>query len=218
MYSGLIEAFAAARNPENAAPMAAYMQNKFPFLGLNKPARAALEKNFFAKLKQESKINWKWVFELWALPEREYQYLVFDYLQVMRNFLAAEDISKLEKLITRKSWWDTVDGLDSLVGALAQKYPALLKTHIAKFSRSPNIWLKRTAIDFQLKFKDKTDTAMLSQVILANLDTGEFFVNKAIGWSLREYSKTNKKWVKEFVRRYRTKMAKLSVREASKYL
>ena len=50
------------------------------------------------------------------------------------------------------------------------------------------------------------------------LRSDEFFINKAIGWSLRNYSRTNLVWVINFIIKYRTLMNKLSIKEASKYL
>jgi 3-methyladenine DNA glycosylase AlkD len=81
-----------------------------------------------------------------------------------------------------------------------------------------NIWLRRIAIDHQLARKDKTDTALLEQIIVNNLGQREFFINKAIGWSLREYSKTNPDWVRGFIEQHKDGLSPLSVREGSKYL
>lgn len=107
------------------------------------------------------------------------------------SLLTPGDTDALEKLITTKSWWDAVDVIDAYVGDLCLRYPELKETVISKWMVSQNIWLKRVSIDFQLRFKDKTDTNILSRAILTNTGTREFFVNKAIGWSLREYSKIN---------------------------
>jgi len=100
---------------------------------------------------------------------------------------------------------------------LLAKYPKLI-AKIDEYIKSDNIWLKRAAIDCQLAFKENTNTEILSRAILGNLGTKEFFINKAIGWNLREYSKTNQKWMRDFIDKHRDKMDKLSVMEASKYL
>ena len=83
---------------------------------------------------------------------------------------------------------------------------------------SDNLWLRRVAINYQRKLKEKTDTELLEQIICNNLGTNEFFINKAIGWILREYSKVNPDWVRKFLQKYESRLAKLSIREASKYL
>ena len=146
----------------------------------------------------------------------EFQYLGIDYLEKVRDLLIPSDIIKIEELITTKSWWDTVDAINRLVGYLAKKYPQLKEDNITEWVDSDNIWLNRISIIFQLKFKEETDTEFLIRAILTNSYKGEFFIDKAIGWALREYSKTNREWVKDFIEN--NPLSKLSVREGSKYL
>lgn len=97
------------------------------------------------------------------------------------------------------------------------RYPELKKVMV-EWSQTDNIWLRRVAIDHQLLFKNKTDTLLLAEIITNNFGTKEFFINKAIGWSLRDYSKTNPQWVKDFIQKHSSQMAPLSIREGSKYL
>ena len=154
---------------------------------------------------------------LWGLPEREYQYFAVDYLTSKSKTLARDHIALVGELITEKSWWDTVDALATkVVGPLCMKYPDIRHKEIQHFSESGNIWLIRTAILFQLKYKDKTDTKLLSGLIQKHSETGEFFVDKAIGWVLRQYAKTDAKWVLEFLNTHT--LAPLSTREAEKHL
>ena len=120
-------------------------------------------------------------------------------------------------LITEKSWWDSTDVIDRIVGDIALRYTEV-NTVLLAWSTDDNIWLRRVAIDHQLLRKQHTDTALLEKIICNNLGQKEFFINKAIGWALRDYSKTNPEWVQGFINRHRHKMAKLSLREASKYL
>ncbi len=87
-----------------------------------------------------------------------------------------------------------------------------------KWSKDENIWVRRVSIDFQLQYKEKTNQKLFEQILVNNFGKDEFFINKAIGWSLREYSKTNKKWVKDFINKYNKELHKLSIKEASKYL
>jgi 3-methyladenine DNA glycosylase AlkD len=213
----IIDMFYAARSEENSKPMAAYMKNKFPYLGLKKPERNNIQKVFIKDSKNKKSIDWNFVFKCWVLPEREFQYLALDYLAAVKEHLVPEEIEKLQKLIVDKSWWDTVDMLAAtLIGELCSKYPDLIHKYICSWSASENIWLNRTAILFQLKYGEKTDTELLEKIILQNKDTKEFFKNKAIGWILRQYSKTNKEWVKRFIGN--NSLHPLSVREGSKYL
>jgi 3-methyladenine DNA glycosylase AlkD len=130
--------------------------------------------------------------------------------------LVLDDIEKIETLITTHSWWDSVDSLNSVVGHMCIMYPELKERVISRWSCSENHWLVRVAIIFQLKYKNQTDVELLSKVILENRNTNEFFINKAVGWILREYAKTNKEWVREFLQN--NELSKLSIREAGKYL
>ena len=214
----VFETLYAAKNEKNIAPMAAYMKNKFPYLGIKTPERRVLTKSFVKEWKKDVKVDWEFVWKCYGLPEREFQYLSMAYLETVRKCLTPDDIGHIEKLITTKSWWDTVDSFESFVGDLVLRYPKLKQTLIPRWIESENIWLKRVSIIYQLRFKDKTDTDVLSRAIMENTETKEFFVDKAIGWALREYSKTNKDWVRRFVDKNREALSSLSVREASKYI
>ena len=212
----IFDVFYASKNEQKALEMSAYMKNKFPFIGIQKPVRAALSKDFFKEAKKRNVLDWQFVDQCYKLPEREFHYLAIDYIQSLSNLLVMDDIMRLEKLITTNSWWDSVDSLDEIVGNLCLKYPELKESVVSKWIESSNLWLKRVAINFQLKYKEKTDVDFLSRAILYNSDSKEFFVNKAIGWALREYSKTNREWVSQFLKN--NSLTPLSVREASKYL
>jgi 3-methyladenine DNA glycosylase AlkD len=212
----IIEVLRANADPARAVEMSAYMRDQFPFLGVSAADRKELCREFMKTANKKS-IDWPFVFECWQLPEREYQYLASDYLIKVKAGLTPTDIPNLGKLITTKSWWDTTDSLDFLVGDIALRYPEVKGT-LLKWSTNDNIWLRRVAIDHQLAWKDKTDVALLEQIILNNLGQDEFFINKAIGWSLREYSKTDQNWVRNFIEKHRHEMKPLSVREGSKYL
>ena len=192
------------------------MKNKFEFLGIPKPKLKEIIKPFLAKSKKLS-FDWEFVFLCWEKPYREAQYVAIEYLIMRRKDLTDNDLGNLQKLITEKSWWETVDSLDAVVGSIVLKYPKE-KQLMLQWSVSDNLWLRRVAIDFQQAYKDKTDTMLLSQIIENNLGSREFFINKAIGWSLREYSKVNAEWVRKFIERLNKRLAPLTVREASKYL
>ena len=204
------------KNEENAYYMSKYMKNKFPFLGLKKPQRISLSKEFLDLKKKDKEVDWDFILKCYDMPEREFQYLAIDYMDKVKNLFKPNDMEKIEKLITTKSWWDTVDYINRIVGYIAMKYPRVKESTIQKWIYSDNIWLKRVSILFQLKYKDKTDTEFLEKAILFNSQTDEFFINKAIGWALREYSKTNKEWVRNFIES--NDLSQLSVKEGSKYL
>ena len=203
-------------NPERAVPMAAYMKHRFDYLGIAKPQLMRICKSFF-KGATQADVDWRFVQQCWANPHRELQYCALEYLRAVQSKLTPPDIPRLQQLITTKSWWDTADFLDRIVGGIALVYPEVNAALLA-WSQSDNIWLRRVAIDHQLLRKEKTDTALLEQILRNNLGQTEFFINKAIGWALRDYSKTNPQWVRTFIDKHHSHMAKLSIREASKYL
>ena len=207
----------AAKNPEKATPMEAYMRHQFSFLGVAGPERNALYKKYFPSVKKTKIIDWNFVDTCWEKEPREYQYVAANYLKAMQSYLTESDLPKLECLVVTKSWWDTVDILDRVVGSLVYGKPEL-EERVLQWSLSDNIWLRRVAIDHQLLRKEKTDVQLMEKILLNNLNQTEFFINKAIGWALRDYSKTNPDWVASFIEKNKKRMAELSIKEASKYL
>jgi len=217
MYEEVIQEFYNNRDENESRAMSAYMKNQFPFLGLKKPVRSRLQGALLKECKKEKSINWNFVKMCYSQPEREFQYLAIDYLITLKKYILTCDIVIIEELILERSWWDTVDMLaGTIVGELCSNDSDLIIKYILKWASGDNLWLIRSSILFQLKYKEKTDKELLKYIILRNSDSSEFFINKAIGWILREYSKTDKTWVKEFI--VNNKLSPLSVREASKYL
>lgn len=213
----IINVFIENRNEDNAKYMKAYMKDNFEYLGIKTPLRKELEKELLKEKSKEALIDKDFVKMLWNYEYRELQYVALDYLVKQKKKLQKDDIHFIRDLIITKSWWDTIDLIAShLVGELCKKYPELIDEYILYWSKDSNMWLRRTAILTQLKFKSDTKTDILEKVIQANIEDEEFFIRKAIGWALREYSKTNKEWVSEFVANNR--LSKLSEKEASKYL
>lgn len=209
------------RNEEQAEKMSAYMLNKFKHIGIRTPERRKIFRDFFKEYKKEQekseKIDWDFINNCWKNEYRELQYSALDYLQAVKDILTDKDIPKLKTLALSKSWWDTIDYLDMIIGGIALKYSKVNDT-ILKWSLDENIWLRRIAIDHQLLRKEKTNVELLEKIIKNNFDQTEFFINKAIGWALRDYSKTNPKWVRDFIEKNKDKMAKLSIKEGSKYI
>lgn len=206
------------RNPALAAPMERYMRNNFPFLGIKTPLRKTLLKEHFAEYQlpepqQLKKIVW----ELYQLPEREYQYVAMALLEKMKHHLTTDDLPFMRQLIESKSWWDSVDVIaPRIAGHVVMEYRVSGTAIMLEWSDAENIWTNRAAILHQLKFKSHTDTALLSSIILAHAGSSEFFLQKSIGWALREYAKTDPVWVHDFVSTHALKP--LSKREALKNL
>ena len=216
-YQKVKEAFEFLRDEENARHMEAYMRDRFKFYGLQTPERRAVYKDVIARDKKVGVIDREFLEQCWADEHREFQYLVTDYLRAMQKFLTYEDVPFVEKFIRSKQWWDTIDGLDRTVGSIAFR-DTRINELMLKWSVDDDFWVRRLAIDHQLLRKHNTDEELLEKIIVNNFGSDEFFINKAIGWSLRDYSKTNPAWVRDFIDKYRDHMAPLSLREASKYI
>ena len=213
----LITDFEENRNEILAESMSKYMQDKFRFLGVRGATRTEIYKKYFPDARKTKTIDWDFVESCWNKEEREFQYVVVYYLKAMQKFLKREDISKLKYLIVTKSWWDTVDLLAKVVGSIVIRIKGYDKIML-EWSKDSNIWLRRVAILYQLSLKDKVDEIILDKILVNNLGDNEFFINKAVGWALRDYSKFNSEWVREFIKKNKDNMANLSIREASKYI
>lgn len=149
------------------------------------------------------------------MPEREFQNVALDMLERRVKKLDKSYIGLFETLITTKPWWDTIDPIASkLIGSFMLKYPELIEDYPEKWIASGDMWLQRTAILFQLKYKAKTNVPLLFRYIDNCSESREFFIQKAIGWALREYAKTDAAAVRRFVQERR--LAPLSRREALK--
>jgi len=209
--------FEANTNPVNAAPMKKYMRNQFEYLGIKTPARVALQKEFIEEhgLPPLDGLD-TIVRELWSLPQREFQYLATSLIGKMEKQLSEDFITTLEYLITHKSWWDTVDTIaGNTVGVMFKRFPKIKAKYLKKWRKSDNFWLRRTTLLFQLGYKEETDFDLLCELIKENLGSDEFFINKAIGWALRQYAWTNPAPVKKFVKATK-ELHPLSRREALK--
>ena len=213
----LITDFEENRNELLAESMSKYMQDKFRFLGVRGATRMEIYKKYFPEARKSKAIDWDFIENCWNKEEREFQYVVVYYLKAMQKFLKREDISKLKYLIVTKSWWDTVDLLAKVIGSLVIRIEGYDQIML-EWSKDSNIWLKRVAILYQLSLKDKVDEIILDKILVNNLGDNEFFINKAVGWALRDYSKYNPEWVREFIKKNKDNMANLSIREASKYI
>ena len=213
----LITDFEENRNELLAESMPKYMKDKFRFLGVRATTRTEIYKKYFPDTRKTKIIDWDFVESCWNKEEREFQYVVVYYLKAMQKFLKREDISRLKYLIVTKSWWDTVDLLAKVIGSLVIRIEGYDQIML-EWSKDSNIWLKRVAILYQLSLKEKVDKQILERILVGNLGDSEFFINKAIGWALRDYSKYNPEWVREFIKKNKDNMANLSIREASKYI
>lgn len=214
----LKELFEKNANPSQAAPMKKYMRDQFEYLGIKTPQSAAMQKAFYAEhgLPDINELD-AILRDLWSLHQREFQYLGLGLLAKLEKKLPANFIKTIEYLIVTKPWWDTVDAIAShTVGTHFHRFPEVQEKFLPKWRASKNIWLRRTAILFQLNYKKETDFELLADIIRENLDSREFFINKAIGWALRQYARVDPNAVKKFVES--TSLHSLSRREAMKHI
>lgn len=207
-----------AANPVNASAQKAYMRNKFDFFGLKAGDRRAIQHPFLSKNKLPSKLLLPETIEiLWNKPQREFQLIGQELAVKYVKQLAPDDMQIYEYMVLHKSWWDTVDYIAAnLMGSYFKKYPEHRLQYVNKWLDSNNIWLQRSALLFQLKYKEQLDTELLKYTIEKLLGSKEFFINKAIGWVLREYGKTDPNWVKTITRNL--SLHPLSEREAMRII
>lgn len=205
-------------NPANAAPMKKYMRDQFEYLGIKSPVLSELMKGFIAEDGLPSIRDLDVILrDLWSLPQREFQYVATGFLNRAEKELPAKLIKTMEYMIVTKSWWDTVDTISGgPLGVHFRRFPDVREKYLAKWRASDNFWLRRATILFQLNYKKETDFKLLAEIICENLGSKEFFINKAIGWSLRQYARLDPQAVKKFVQS--TALHPLSRREAMKHL
>jgi len=202
-------------NPSIAKSQKVYMRNQFEFYGLTANKRREIQ-NSFVKNNPITDLK-KLATSLWNLKNRDYQYFAQELIYSNHKKFKIDDINLFEYMIINKSWWDTIDFLaPKILGKYFKLFPEEIDKNIQKWILSNNIWLQRSSILFQLKYKETLNTQLLIRIILPLSNTKEFFINKSIGWILREYSKTNKDWVLDFIEKH--KLSNLSIREALKHI
>jgi 3-methyladenine DNA glycosylase AlkD len=212
-------ALEAVADPERAEPMARYLRNQFPFLGVPSPIlRQAAKPTLAAGRGASGDDLVAFADRCWEQPEREFQAVGALLLRRWIGALEARHIDDLERYLTTRSWWDTVDSLAAWsVGPLVRANPELVEV-MDRWIDDDDIWLARTAIIHQLSYKDETDGDRLFRYAEARAGDTEFFIRKAIGWALRQYARTEPDRVRAFVAANRDRLSGLTVREALRHL
>lgn len=211
-------AFEKNADPKKAEKMKAYMLHQFPFYGIPAPLRRDLSKTHFKKYPlKDLPVLEKIITDCFLLPEREYHYFAIELFGFYKKAWLPSSVKAIEHCLLSKSWWDSVDHIASeWLGPFFIRYPELKYMIISKWNHSGNLWLQRSSIMFQKTYKENTDAPLLSNCIRNCMDSKEFFIQKAIGWALREYAKTDPEWVLKFVKKQ--PLAPLSKREAIRNL
>lgn len=212
----ITEALRDLADADNAFWMCKYMREKYPFLGVKKPERYEVFKHWYRQY--GSSEDWFEVSsQLFAMPEREFQYVAMDYVKLAKKSWDKRVPALCEQWVGQDSWWDVVDNLaPQILGPYFLQFPEERDVWIQRWMDSGNFWLQRFCLVFSLGYKDKTDTVLLAKTIQALSGSKEFFIQKAIGWALRQYARTDPEWVMDFVGN--NALAPLSKREALKHL
>ena len=210
----LKEAFELVADKEQSLGAAAYMKNQFQFFGIYTKQRRVISNSI---IKQSGYFSEKdlatLVKNLYKQPEREFHYVAIEIIAFHKKYWTKETIELAEFCLINKSWWDSVDHISSLIlGPYFKKFPEQIIPKTEGWNQNKNFWLQRSSIMFQRSYKKDTNTELLSKYILNVRENKEFFVQKAIGWALREYGRSNPTWVKKFVKEHQ--LTGLSAREA----
>jgi len=207
--------------PARAAPMQAYMKSKMPYLGVNAVPLRKVCREVFAGVDFPTAAAWRRaVLGLWRGARfREERYCAIE-LTGVRRFGRFQDLAALpmyEEMIVTGAWWDLVDGIAGhRLGTLLRRFPREMKREMRAWSRSDDLWKRRSAILCQLTFKKATDLDLLYATIEPSLGSREFFLRKAIGWALRQYAWTDPTEIRRYVREHEKQLSPLSKREALK--
>ncbi|MFC8038453.1 DNA alkylation repair protein [Paenarthrobacter sp. NPDC057355] len=210
----------AGGDAERARGSQAYMKSEMPSLGVRVPEVRRIVRSAAMEFPPTSPEELRTaILTLWReAGAREERYAAID-LTGLR--MVKEDLGMLpiyEEVIRTGAWWDLVDGVSHRICALLLAHRDIMTPLLLRWANDADMWIRRAAITAQLGAKSTTDTVLLAQVISANLADKEFFIRKAIGWSLREYSKTDPEWVRRFVEENRAALSPLSKREATRLL
>lgn len=216
----LTELFEPFRNARRAQSASAYMRDQFPFIGMQTEIRRSAQKSWIDSLKtlEDRTLRWSIIRALWEKEERDYQYVAIDFLNSWpKKFFSEDDAIELEWILHEKSWWDSIDSIASnYLGKWAMVFPEKARETFEKWRYHESFWLQRSCLIYQLKYKEEVDTAYLENLIQQMNSNTEFFIQKAIGWSLRQLSKYKPEEVVQILAN--NPIRGLALREASKYI
>ncbi len=214
------EEFKKSSDSEFAKGAQRYMKSEMPYYGIRSPIKKKIDSRLRKKFELKSYDEWYSVInELWDAQYREERYAAMTVLSQYKEYHTLKIIPLIEHIIVTGAWWDFIDGIaPRTVGDLLKKYPKEMEKVLRSWNNSEHMWLRRASILVQLKFKGETDEKLLYSFIKNRMHEKEFFIRKAIGWALREYSKTNPESVKKFISENKDNLSNLSIREGSKYV
>lgn len=201
---------------ENQIAMEKYMRNQFTFLGVNATERRQLSRPIVQASRQLSADQLQsWLADYYQQPEREYQYVAIDLALANIKRLTPATFAWCQSQIPVKAWWDSVDAWRKVMTVYLDQQGDLT-TKGKAFIGVENYWLRRVGITLQLSLKMRTNQAFLVTAIEGSQADPQFFIQKAIGWALRDYSKTDSSWVTDFIKQH--DLSNLAAREGLKFL
>lgn len=213
-------ALVALADPDRAAQMAAYLKTEMPFHGVSRPEMKKIGTKLKRSFKPADRSEYEArVRELWALPHREEKYLAIEYARGFKTYQDACSLPLFEQLIREGAWWDLVDDVASnLVGTAWKRDRERVQIEMDRWIDDDDIWIRRSAVIGQLKHKGETDTERLLAYCRKGAPETVFWMRKAIGWALRQHSRTDPQLVRAFLAEMGDELSGLSRREASKYV
>ncbi len=214
------ELYAESANPEDAIQMKRYMKSDMPYHGVKSPGQKKINQQAFKQFPIKSLDEYELVLrELWDASFREERYTAITLAKKYKKYQVMEMLPVYRMMIETGSWWDYVDAIAAhLIGNLLMQYPDVMKPEMYRWIEDDHLWIRRTAILSQLRFKADVDSKILFTFCRQSLHEKTFWIRKAIGWSLREYSKVNPNSVCQFVEEHRDNMSRVSLKEAEKYI
>ncbi len=215
------EALADHADPIKAEGMRAYMKSEMPYRGVQKPQRRRIFRDLFQRHPIREKAPWREaVLDLWrnaAYREERYAALDLAGARQYSAFRTFDTLPMLEEMVVTGAWWDYVDEVAThRLRELLERYPQGVSRRMRSWSRSPDMWKRRSSIICQVNRKGETDLALLFDCIEPNLSHRDFFVRKGIGWALRSLAWTDLAVVEGYVERNHDRLSPLSRREALK--
>jgi 3-methyladenine DNA glycosylase AlkD len=214
-------------DPERAPRMQAYMKSSMPYRGVTSaPLRVVCRTAYDAHPLPDRETWERCVHELWdeaSYREERYAAVALTAHKHYRTWQDPALLPLLRHLVVTGAWWDLVDPVASRgVGGVLAGHPAEVTPVLREWAVADDLWLRRTSLIAQLDRKADTDLDLLRQAIEANMEGTrfgrEFFIRKAIGWSLRQHARTDPEWVRAFVAEHEERLSGLSRREALKHL
>jgi len=218
-----------AGDPERAKDQQAYMKSTMPFRGLSSPQLKATLRPLLADPAYllSGRDEWEATIRgLWdgaKFREERYAALAISGHRSYRPWAADRSAMPLYRyLVESGAWWDFVDEIAAhRIGPVVRTHPETESNRMRSWAIAGNLWVRRAAILSQLMSKDETDRQLLLDCITPNLADREFFIRKAIGWSLRQYARSGTAaadWVRCTVDELGPRLSPLSQREALKHL